>query len=596
MDRYRDCSLCSVEPRMEALRCRFCSGKLVGRQRLMQEIYEDRKLKPRGMVLSIFAAGLGQFFRNRWATGLVFASLIPLCLGLLYVTWSGWSYSHFFVAGSAIFALIVAGADAWFGPTNPEPPCKRACPGGLPIPDYLQLIIDEEYEQGHSFIKTRVPIPGIIGRICPHPCETACFRGVDGEPIAINACKRYLADRIAKNGRGAPPEGARPESRNGPKVAIVGAGPSGLSCAYYLALLGAVPTVYDAFSEPGGRLITTIPDFRLPKDVARAEIADIRKAGVEFKCGVKVGPGGKPVGELLKEHDAVFLATGAMGTIKLKIEGEDAFTDFQEFLAAAKTENPIRLTGRVAVIGGGNAAIDVCRTALRCGAEEVHLLYRRERQQMPAREDEVEAAMREGVHFHYLVTPIRAVIKDGQLKGVVVTHMELSALDESGRPKPVPVKDSERLMDFTTVIPCLGQSVVAEIFDDPALAGLKRDGGRIAITARGCKTSVAGVYAGGDASRGAETAIAALADGRKAALTIFGDFAPKLVKSSIWANLRKRKPFGGHSETPQEKIREEMRCLSIRNRTNSFAEVEEGFYAGQALRESRRCLQCHREL
>lgn len=583
---------------MKAVRCRFCSGKLTGRERLVQEIYADRKLRWRGVALSAVAAGLGQMFMNRWKTGIVLSLLIPLCLGLLYATWEGFSYSHLFLLGAAIFALFIASVDAYVGPTEPRAPCAKACPAGVPIPDYLQLIIDDEFEQGFSFIKTHVPLPGVIGRVCPHPCEVACFRGVDGEPIAINACKRYLADRMRKNGR-APlgPDEVQPKPPEGPKVAIVGAGPSGLSCAYYLAKLGARPTVFDAFHEPGGRLANTIPDFRLPKEIMREEIEAIAAEGVKFESGVKIGPGGKPVADLLKEFDAVYLAVGAPSTIRLSVEGSESFSDFQEFLESAKSDDPVKLSGRVGVIGGGNAAIDVCRTALRLGASEVHLLYRRDRHQMPARDDEVEAAMREGVRFNYLVNPIRAVLKDGQLKGVVVVNMELTALDQSGRPKPVPVKDSERLMDFSTVIPCLGQDVQSELFDDPALAGLKRDSeGRIAVKKHTMRTSVKNVYAGGDMVRGAATAIAAIADGRKAALSIYADLASALVKGTRWENLRIRKPFPGHVETPQEKIREEMRCISIRHRNDNFNEVEQGFYAGQALRESRRCLQCHREL
>lgn len=598
MQTYNDCSLCGVTPRGGAFRCRFCSGKLTGRDRLIKEIYDDTKLKHTGTFLSSIAAGLGQMLSNRWLTGLVFAVLIPLCLGLLYVTFNGFTYSHLFILGAALFTLLVAGADSWFGPTQPEPPCRRNCPSDVPIPDYLQLIIDEGYDQGYSFIKTHIPVPGVIGRICPHPCETACYRGVDGEPIAINACKRYLADRVRKNGKPAPE--AAPAAKPvppGPRVAIVGSGPSGLSCAYYLAILGARPVIFDYFNEAGGRLVTTIPDFRLPKEILREEVAAIVEEGTEIRTGVRIGPGGKPISELFEEFDAVYLAIGAPKTVHLGIAGQESFTDFQEFLEQAKTVNRPALNGKVAVIGGGNAAIDVCRTALRCGADEVHLLYRRERDQMPARDDEVEAAMREGVNFHYLINPVRAVLKDGQLKGVVVSHMELTGVDESGRPKPVPIPDSDRMLDFSAVIPCLGQENVSEIFEDPVLKGIHRDRqGRVITNGKTGRTSIKRIYAGGDMVRGASTAVAAIADGRKAALAIYYEFARGNVKAVRWRNLMKRKPFPGHSETEQEKIREEMRTAPIRTRTSNFNEVEEGFFAGQALRESRRCLQCHREI
>lgn len=595
MERFRDCSLCSVEPKAEAFRCRFCSGKLTGRDRLLQEINGTRRVRRLGSLLSAVAPGLGQAYQNRLLTGLAFATLIPLCLGLVYVTFKEFSYSHLFILGAALYVLIVAVADAWFGVTEPRPPCQKTCPANVPIPDYLQLIIDEQYEDGIGFVMTRVPFAGCIGRVCPHPCETVCYRGVDGEPIAINACKRFLAD----NHRQSLPQAAAPAEKpaGSPKVAVVGAGPSGLSCAYYLSILGAEVVVYDAEEKPGGRFITTIPDFRLPQDVVGGEVEELRRRGVVFRTGTRVGPGGVPFSELFAQHDAVYLAIGAPESLQLKVEGADAFLDFQDILREAKTQTPMAFSGPVAVVGGGNAAIDVSRTALRCGAERVDLLYRRDREQMPARDDEVEAAMREGVHFHYLVNPVRAVIEDGTLLGLVVVNMELGPADSGGRPQPVPVQGSERLMECSAVIPCLGQNVQSKIFDDPALKGLRRDrSGRVAAHPLTRHTSVRRLYAGGDMVRGAQTAIAAIADGRAAALSIYGDLKPGELKSFTWRNLRLRKPFAGHVETPQEKIREEMRCTPLRGRTANLAEVEEGFYGGQALREAKRCLQCHREL
>jgi NADPH-dependent glutamate synthase beta subunit-like oxidoreductase len=599
MEQYWDCSLCKVEPKAKAFRCRFCSGKLKGRERLLHEIRGDRVVRPRGAVLSGVAAGLGQFYSGRWATGVTFAVLIPLCLGLLWATWSNWSYSHFFIVGSALFALLVASADAFFGVTETRAPCQKTCPAGLPIPDYLQLIIDGDLEQGYHLIRTRLPLVGIIGRVCPHPCETDCFRGVDGEPIAINGCKRYLADhrrKGLKNGKITPTPVSAPPA-DGPKVAVVGAGPSGLSCAYYLTMLGAKVTVFDAEPEPGGRLLTSIPDFRLPRTILREEVDDLRRMGVEFQSGARVGPGGKPVADLLKEHGAVYLAAGAPESLTLRVEGAESFLDFQKLLWSAKTETPIRLEGKVAVIGGGNAAIDVCRTALRCGASEVHLLYRRTRREMPAREDEVEAAMREGVEIHYLVNPIRGVMRDGTLMGLEVVSMELGGIDKSGRPQPIPVKGSQRVMEFSTVIPCLGQSVRSPLFDDPALKPLVREkDGRLRVHPRAQRTNIARVYAGGDVARGAQTAVAAIADGRRAALAIFADIAPEKVNAPRARLLRLRHPFPGHVETPQEKIREEMRCIPLTGRSDGFAEVEEGLYPSQAAHEAKRCLQCHREL
>jgi NADPH-dependent glutamate synthase beta subunit-like oxidoreductase len=564
----------------------------------MHEIKSSRSWKNTATFLSALAPGLGQIFGNRILTGLLFGVMLPLGLGLLYATWSGFSYSHLFIAGIAVFVAVVAAADAWYGPVEYIAPCERTCPAGLHIPDYLQLLSDEEFEQGYSLIRTRLPLVGTIGRVCPHPCEGKCYRGVDGEPIAINHCKRFLADRhqkyLSRGGETAPPE---PALANGPRVAIVGAGPSGLSCAYFLSVLGARVEVFDAEKEPGGRLITTIPDFRLPKEVVRLEVEDLKSRGVVFHAESPVGPGGIPVQKLLDDFDAVYLSVGAPASMSMRVEGESAFTDFQQFLKDSKEPEPVRIEGKVAVIGGGNAALDVCRTALRSGATEVHLLYRRTREQMPAREDELEAAMREGIRFRYLINPVKAVLENGKLKGIEAVLMELGIPDSSGRPHPVPIKGSEHLIEFDVVIPCLGQNVKGPIFDDPALAKLAREkDGRVKVSPATQKTSLKKLYAGGDTTRGAETAVAAIADGRKAALAIFADTSYSLVKVPMTRRLMIRKPFKMHIETQREKIRERMHAKPLSVRISGFLEVEDGFNPAQASCESKRCLQCHREL
>jgi len=598
MEQYVDCSLCSIEPKGKAARCRRCSGLLTGRERLMHEIREARGWKYIATMLSAIAPGLGQFFGSRLFTGIIFGTLIPLGLGLLYVTWGGFSYSHFFVIGAAVFVLIVASADAWFGPTSPKAPCQKACPASLPIPDYLQLIANQDLEQGYSLIRTRLPLVGTIGRICPHPCEDRCFRGIDGEPISINGCKRYLADmRAMRLEKGYEPPSPPPALDDGPKVAIIGAGPAGLSCAYYLSVLGAKVEVFDADEEPGGRLISTIPDFRLPKDIIREEIEDLKARGVTFRSGERVGPGGTSVGRVFDEFDATFLSIGAPASIKLGIEGEEAFTDFQEFLRASKSDKPPKINGNVAIVGGGNAAVDAARTALRCGAKQVHLLYRRDRDQMPARTDELEAAMREGIKVHFLINPTRAILEDGVLKGLEVVDMQLGVIDRSGRPKPVKREGSERVMPFELVIPCLGQTVSSTIFDDPALARLTRHkDGRVRASTSTLRTSISGLYAGGDTVRGALTAVAAIADGRKAALAIFADIAPRKVRAPLRQQVMVREPYGGHQENAKAKMRERMHSKPLSIRISGFQEVEEGFNHAQASTEASRCLQCHRDL
>ncbi|NOY44942.1 MAG: FAD-dependent oxidoreductase [Deltaproteobacteria bacterium] len=596
MERYWDCSLCRIEPKGKALRCRTCSGKLRGRERLLHEIALERRLRPKGAWLSLVAAGAGQMYQRRWATGVLFAILLPLAIGLVLAVWNGFSYGHLFLVGTAGFVLAVAWADARWGPTTPHPPCQDACPARVPIPDYLQLILDGDPDQGHALARTRLPLVGVIGRICPHPCETHCVRGIDGEPIAINGCKRFMADQVRARRPEAGPSKVVHLDGGALRVAVVGSGPAGLSCAYFLSVLGASVTVYEADEVLGGRLATTIPDYRLPPYILDEELAELRGRGIAFRTGAPVGPGGKAVADLLRDHDGVFLAVGAARSVALTIPGAELCIDFQEVLRASKGRAAPRLGRRVVVVGGGNAAMDVCRTALRLGAEEVHLLYRRTRDEMPARPEEVEEALREGVRFHFLADPVEVRPGSEGLE-VEVRTMELGPPDESGRPRPMPVEGRNWVLAADTVVPALGQTVESPVFSDPALQGLRRErDGRIRVDPRTQRTSLERVYAGGDAVAGPSTAVEAMAQGRRAALGMYADLAREALPVMRLRDRRLRHPFPGHRETPEARIREEMPKLAGRLRKEGFREVELGFNPAAARREAGRCLQCHREL
>jgi len=603
MEQYWDCVLCRIDNKGHAFRCGGCKGKLRGRDRLLWEIEHLRSAKKIACGLSSFVAGLGQIYTRRWKTGLAMGLMAPLALGLVVDRWSssGFTYGHIFLLFNVAYLLTVSALDARFGPTAREAPCKAACPADIDVPDYLQLILDHEYEQGFSLIRSKIPLVGVIGRICPHPCETHCFRGVDGEPISILSCKRYLSDvQKHKNTNEASRENRKVVRLGGGdlSVGVVGSGPAGISCAYYLSVLGASATVYEADSVIGGRLATTIPEYRLPAQVLREEAETLKEKGVIFCVDAPIGvPGGKSVEDLLDVHDAVFLATGAQKSIKLKIPGAEAFLDFQHMLRTVKLEGRLDIGKRAAVIGGGNAAMDVCRSALRMGAEEVHLLYRRTREQMPAREDEVEEAIKEGVKFHFLVDPFEAVLENGKVKRLALRKMRLGAADGSGRPRPIPIEGADFYLDVDCVIPALGQRVGGACFDDPLLASLAREkDGRIKIAPKTYKTNIPGIYSGGDSVAGPATAVLAMAHGRQAALNIYADFFKGKRRVARLVDRMKRKPFPGHRETSEAKIREDMRKLSLSERKGNFKEVEEGLREVEACREAGRCLQCHREL
>ena len=601
MERYWDCSLCRIEDKGNAFRCRICYGKLRGRDRLLREVSEVRRTGPVSGMLSSLAPGLGQFCAGRWATGATLAILVPLTVGLIAAVWHGPSYGHLFVGAAAAFIAAVARLDARLGPSVASAPCQGACPAQIDVPDYLQLILDREYDQGYSLIRTRIPLVGTIGRICPHPCEIRCVRGIDGEPISINGCKRFLADRHRETakptGRETPRRVALPGGEK-TSVGVVGAGPAGIACAYYLTVLGASVTVYEAEEIPGGRLATTIPDFRLPLRILAQEIEDLRNQGVLFSVGSLVGPGGTSVEELIREHRALFLAVGAQRSLTCRLSGAPGVLDFQSVLRSAKFGQTVEIGRKVAVVGGGNAAVDVCRSALRLGAEEVHLVYRRSRDEMPARDEDVEECLKEGVKFHFLTDPVEAVSDDGRLKAVILQVMRLGAPDASGRPAAEPVEGALRSLAVDCLIPALGQAVGGGVLDDPYLRNLRREtDGRIWVNPRTQATSVRDIYAGGDAVTGPGTAVQALAQGRRGAIGLWGDVASDSRKGVLpLTDRRLRKPFPGHRETPDEKVRETMPRHSARTRVDHFREVEEGFREGPARREAGRCLQCHREL
>jgi formate dehydrogenase major subunit len=598
MHRYWDCSLCRIEDKGNARRCRACHGKLQGRERLLHEIATSRRARRLPGALSALCAGLGQIYQGRRSTGLLFGLLIPVSAVFVVSAWQGFGYGHVFLVGAAGFVLLVAAVDAYEGVRERTAPCEPGCPAGIAIPDYLGLCAAGEWQQGYSLVRTRVPLVGVIGRVCPRPCENRCIRGIDGEPIAINACKRFLADRYEEGG-GNPqrwwPERSSTESAL--RVAIVGAGPAGLACAYYLRVLGASVSVYDGERVAGGRLSTTIPDYRLPPLLLETELEDLRGCGVDFRLGRAVGPSGLALRELQEEHGAVFLAVGAQSSLTLDIPGAEAFLDFQHFLREAKFGSGDVVGRKFAVIGGGNAAVDVARTAVRLGAEEAHLLYRRSRSEMPARADEVEEALQEGVRIHFLAETVGTVFEAGRLSAIRVRQVRLGAIDLTGRPAPEPILGSEWELTAGVVVPALGQTVGGEIFRDPALAGLRRAAdGRIWVDPVTQRTSLASVYAGGDVATGPSTVTEAMAQGRRAALAIWSDCGRERPrKLSRLRDRRLREPLLARKETPREKLREKMPKLSLSDR-GGFGEVDRGLPEGAARREAGRCLQCHRDL
>ena len=411
-----------------------------------------------------------------------------------------------------------------------KPLCIEGCPVKVKIPEFIALVAEGKFEDAYYKIQETSSLPAICGRVCPQEsqCEMHCIRNKKGEPVAIGRLERFVADWFMKN----IDTKNTPADKNGKKVAIVGAGPAGLTCAGDLAKMGYYVTMFEAFHTAGGVLVYGIPEFRLPKDIVKAEIDKLKQLGVEIKTNMVIGKV-LSVDELLNQEgfDAVFIATGAGLPSFMKIDGENlnGVYSANEFLTRINLmkaykfpeyDTPIYIGKKVAVVGGGNVAMDAARCAKRMGAEEVSIVYRRGADEMPARSEEIQHAKEEGIEFNILCNPVRILgTDDGWVKGIECIKMELGIPDESGRKSVTSIPDSEFIMDADMVIIAIGQT------PNPLIRSTTPDletdrKGCIVVKDQNGKTSKRGVWAGGDVVTGAATVILAMGAGKSAAQAI----------------------------------------------------------------------------
>ena len=402
------------------------------------------------------------------------------------------------------------------------PACEERCPVHIDIRRYVGLIAQGRYEEAIKVIREKNPLPAVCGLVCPHPCETACNRGHQDEPIAIDALKRFVAGyeiELRKAGKFTPPKRARDKKK---KVAIVGAGPAGLTVAHDLALEGYRCTIFEEAPVPGGMLWICIPEYRLPRDILMNDVDYIKDLGVEIKLETPLSKD-FTVDDLFKQgYKAVFLGVGAHKGLKLRVPGEDDFEGFLDcvkFLRAVNLGDKTRPGNKVIVIGGGNSAIDSARTAIRLGCEEVTILYRRSRREMPANSWEVDGADEEGVKIHYLAAPTKVLGKGGKVAGMECTRMELGKLDASGRRRPVPVAGSEFTVEADLIIPAISQEPDISFLPDEHGFEISRWNSFVINESTG-ETNRDGVYAGGDDVTGPATVIEAIQAGHVAATSI----------------------------------------------------------------------------
>jgi len=463
-----------------------------------------------------------------------------------------------------------------------EAPCRHTCPAGVDVPRYVRYINEGRFADALAVIRERIPFPSVCGRICVHPCETKCRRSQLDDPIAIRALKR-----VASEHGGAAPE-LTPAKPTGKRVAVIGAGPAGLTAAYYLSRLGHGVVVFEALPKPGGMMRVGIPRFRLTEDVLDAEIADIQRAGFEIKSGERV----KSVESLLEDgYDAVFVGVGAHKGLPMGIPGEDSpgVMDCITLLHDVSLGRGAELSGRVAVVGGGNAAMDSARVAFRQGADEVLLLYRRTREQMPAADEEIEDAFSEGVRPEFLVVPVEISEKNGK-KAVKCRRMTLGRIDSSGRPSPVPIEGSDFVIEVDTVITAIGQN---PHFGEEIGCELDRRGW-IRVDQETVMTPRAGVFAGGDVVTGPASVIEAIAAGRRAAEQVDLYLGGAGSIEEVFAPVEEA-PSEGVKEEEGERRRVAVPKVDVEARLRSMDEVELGYTPELAMEEADRCLRCDLE-
>jgi len=467
-----------------------------------------------------------------------------------------------------------------------RPPCVLTCPAGTNVQGYVALIGKGKYKEALSLIKEKLPIPGVLGRICPAPCEEKCNRTLLEEPVSIRALKRFVTDS-AKDEFPLPEIEEKEE-----KVAIIGSGPAGLTCAYWLRREGYKVTIFEALPVAGGMLYVGIPEYRLPKDVLEKEIKEIKRLGVEIKANTPIGAE-LTVNDLLKQgYKAIFISVGAHRSQRLRVPGEDAAGVIHgvNFLRDINLREEIKTKGKAVVIGGGDVAVDSARSALRLGAEEVTILYRRTKVEMPAREKEVKEAEIEGVKIEYLVTPVEILSENGKVTGIRCTCMELGELDASGRRRPIPIPGSEFDLKVDMVIPAIGQAPDLSFLENSGINISRR--GTIEVDPITLETSWEGVFAGGDCQTGPSIAIEAVAAGARAAESIIRYLNHRDLKEGRLLPERKPPdvtfvPFGKAREP-----RQKMPTIPVEERIPGFKEIELGFSEEQARKEASRCLAC----
>jgi formate dehydrogenase beta subunit len=471
-------------------------------------------------------------------------------------------------------------------------PCMQACPASLDIPGYIELIRNNRFGESLDLIREKCILPGVVGRVCTHPCEDACVRKDIDEPLSIRLLKRAAADYDLQHG-GSPLE-ASPTDRK-ERIAIIGAGPAGLAAAYHLRLMGYGVTIFETLPHAGGMAAVGIPEYRLPRDILNHEIDLIKRMGVEIKVNSRLDK--LSLKDIKgKGYNAVFVAIGAHQGNKIGVEGEEegyeGFVDGVQFLRELNLGLKMRPRKKVIIVGGGDVAMDCSRSCARLGFKEITIIYRRSRVEMPARDEEIEEAKKEGIAIRFLTNPVKIVAKDGKVTGIQCIKMKLGSPDESGRRRPLPIKGSEFHMDTDMIIAAIGQRPELPIIPDKERVEIT-GWGTIKVDPVTYMTDVEGVFAGGDCVTGPAILIDALHTGNRVAKSIDRYLHGGSLSSEISFDGLDLKGQRARGYTVKDKA-QGVEFLDTKKRTGNFEEVEGGFNAVEAMNEAQRCLRCYR--
>jgi formate dehydrogenase beta subunit len=471
--------------------------------------------------------------------------------------------------------------------------CQHRCPAHMDVPGYIRLISQGKYTESYKLMLETNPFPAVCGYVCPRPCESKCKRGDFDKPIAIDALKRFVTDYIYTNKIKIAPSKVKQREE---KVAIIGAGPAGLTAANDLAGMGYKVTIFEKESQIGGMMMWAIPSFRLPREQIMFDVSNIQARGVEIKTNTPIGSPGKTISDLFEEgYKSVFIAVGAQKGRLLEIPGEEGtegVMDCLDFLKGANTGNLKSPGKKVTVIGGGNSAIDAARTAKRL-SPDVYIVYRRTRNEMPALQLEVEEAEREGVKFHYLAAPVKILTEKGKVKAMECIKMKLGEPDSSGRRRPEPIPNSEFTIETDCIITAISQEADLKFLEEGYDIDVTR-WGTLAVDDN-LKSNKEGIFAGGDVTLGPSTIIECIAQGHTAAKSIDRYIRGEEIQESrdkAWVTLIEGDFISEREKNYDVTPRQEIKTLPETDREGTFNLVEFGLTESQAQIEAERCLKC----